>query len=558
MKLYPRIFVTDAEQMDIDWQIFFGNDKEGQNYMFEQKFINKVLKEHIDKGIKKYIIYPFGPNGMNVKNYLQDYFGLQPLMIIDNGYAKYNEKINRFEDLKAKYMPDMYIILTAEGFDLNRELTSALLEFVSEDHIISLYDILVRDRSESTRLDNSLRVRFTLDHILPQAVDDEKTCPDEYKVENGKIKVRILHTVLFMWNALKTICEAFERDDRFDVLIVLGVNQSPDAVKQMKSGKHRFIAYKEYKAAVDKPDVMIYTVGWDTYSYHFRPYTKLIVHASMELVRYSNDINDFWRADIEEGLMKHNPDYILFDSMIYRELVGAGYQTEKIVEMGNAKYDGIYNMCQEKVYSPEWSKLNGKKVIFWTTAHGIYSGNISREITWDIYAKTIFAFALENENIGLIFRPHKTLLDELLKHGYWNQEDFSRLRQYCNLSPNIVWDESDSYESAFSLADALITDGYCGIQCSALPTLKPICLLFRSKKDTPCHPELADSLYTAYDTEELISYCEMVKKDQDDMYDTRKAAAQKFVKHFDGKNGERIKEFIEEKYFEMMQAENAI
>lgn len=526
--------------------------------MFEQKFIIKVLKEYMDEGIKNYIIYPLGANGVNVKNCLQEYFGQQPLMVIDNGYARYNEKISGFKELKAKYMPDMYIILTAEGFDLNRELKSALMEFVPEDHIISLYDIVIRDTREKNRLDNSLRFRFTLDHILPQAEEDEKTCLDEYKAENGKIKIRFLHTVLFMWNALKTICEAFERDDRFDVLIVLGVNQPPDAVEQMRSGKHRYIAWQEYRAAVDRPDVMIYTVGWDTYPYHFRPYTKLIVHASMELVRYSNDIDDFWSADIEEGLTMHNPDYILFDSMIYRELISAGYQSEKVVEMGNAKYDGIYTMCQKRAYPPEWNKLNGKKIIFWTTSHGIYNGNISREITWDIYAKTIFAYALENENIGFIFRPHKTLLDELLKNGYWNQEDFSRLRQYCNLSPNIVWDESDSYDSAFSLADALITDGYCGIQCSALPTLKPICLLFRSKKDLPCHPELADSLYTAYDTDDLISYLEMIKKDQDDMYDTRKTAAKKFVKYFDGKNGERIKEFIEEKYFTMVREETAI
>lgn len=44
----------------------------------------------------------------------------------------------------------------------------------------------------------------------------------------------------------------------------------------------------------------------------------------------------------------------------------------------------------------------------------------------------------------------------------------------------------------------------------------------------------------------------MIKNGKDDMLELRRVASKRFVKHFDGKNGERIKAFIEEKYFEMI------
>lgn len=34
------------------------------------------------------------------------------------------------------------------------------------------------------------------------------------------------------------------------------------------------------------------------------------------------------------------------------------------------------------------------------------------------------------------------------------------------------------------------------------------------------------------------------------MHAQRAAAAKKYVKHFDGKNGQRIKDFVTEKYYE--------
>jgi hypothetical protein len=278
----------------------------------------------------------------------------------------------------------------------------------------------------------------------------------------------------------------------------------------------------------------------------------LVIAASFTLVRYSYSVEGCWNY-INVGFEKYKPDYYLFDTMLYRELEEYGYRKDKLVEMGNAKYDGIFHACQNKVYPNEWEKLKGKKTILWTTDHGIYDGNIADDITFDLYAQTIFKYALDHPEMGFIFRPHLTFIRELLQAGYWELKDLEKLREYCISSPNIVFDESASYAAAYSVADAILTDPLCGIICSALPTLKPICVLYRPDcNGKTYHKELVKNYYSAHDEKGLIDFFEMIKAGKDEMYGMRKEASQKYVKHFDGKNGLRIKEFIEDKYLEMV------
>ena len=58
--------------------------------MYDSNFIRNILKEYIDKKIDKFVIYPYGVNGTNAKNVLNNYFDLEPQFIVDNMYAKYH------------------------------------------------------------------------------------------------------------------------------------------------------------------------------------------------------------------------------------------------------------------------------------------------------------------------------------------------------------------------------------------------------------------------------------------------------------------------------------
>jgi len=143
------------------------------------------------------------------------------------------------------------------------------------------------------------------------------------------------------------------------------------------------------------------------------------------------------------------------------------------------------------------------------------------------------------------------LIYELKEAGLWCEEDLEELKQYCMKSENVVFDDTFTYDAAYSLADAIITDAYCGITCSALPLLKPMLLLYRTKDSMPYHKEIAECTYSAMSCDEIDKFIKKVLNGEDTKYDLRKENASKCVKNFDGKNGWRIKEFLKQKYWNM-------
>lgn len=520
--------------------------------MFTQKAMRNTIKKYMDNGIRQYIIYPFGANGVAVKNCMEDCFGISPIMIVDNEYYHYNTNIISINELKQCYCKDMYIILTAENSIQNLELEKELQEFVPKDRIINdLISEKISEEGENLRLMRLQRVgdRFSLKKIIPQ----DKTYLRGYHVD-GKIKVRIAHDSYYTWNCVKTICEEFEKDARFDVMVILiGEMTTPNVVeiykKQMEEGGHRYIFNSDYCAEEDKADILIV---YCPFSYQYikggREHTKLIIAVSNALIQYSYSIELYWRTR-NFGLEIYRPDYYLFDSLLFNELKESPFYSDRIVEMGNAKFDGIYNACLQKKYPDNWEKLQGKRVILWATDHGVYNGRITDNITFDLYAQPIFQYAKEHPDMGLIVRPHSAFIRELLVNGYWSGEDLTRIKEYCKDTLNVVWDDTDSYDIAYSVADAILTDAFCGITISALPTLKPICIMYRNDMEViPYHKEIVENYYSAHNEKELIEFFDMIRDGKDPMLEQRKEISQKYVKHFDGRNGERIKNFIVQAY----------
>lgn len=516
--------------------------------MIGDKSIKNCLKGYIKKGIETFVIYPFGVNGVNVRNILKDYFDISPILIVDNEYSKYNSCISDFQTLRQNYKEDMYVILTIEDDKVNGIIKNELLQFVPLLHIINLNDL----KRKEAELSNFYVKSFMPEAIYSSSVKHEiRNLPP--KSNNQKIKVRFVNHGGSTWNAIKTICMAFLADKCFDILILTGSYVGENVQQQINQLGFKSVYWEDYCIQEDSPDVLVLNHPYDTVTQidHCREYCKLIFVASMQLIRYSYDMRTFWNIQ-NRGFGRFNPDYFLFDSLLYHEIMQSEYASEKIVEMGNAKFDGIYEACKEKHYEEGWEKLKGKRVVLWTTDHGIYDSKVSYGLTFDLYAKTIFQYAMNNSDMGIIFRPHSTFINEMLKNNFWSQNDLEMLKKYCYESPNIVFDDSVTYDNAYSIADGIIADAFCGISCSALPTLKPICLTYRSIVDLPYHEELANCYDSAYSRDDVISFMNKVKNNQDSTLELRKEACKKYIKNFDGKNGWRIKEFIKEKYFELI------
>lgn len=506
--------------------------------MINKNDIKGYLKKYIKQGIDRFVIYPFGENGMNVKNILKEYFDIIPILIVDNEYAKFNSSIVDGERLKEKYSKDMYVILTIEDKKANAAILKQLQEFVPEANIINL----VREVADP---DSFCLSNFYLSDFLPDAVLSDQTEKAEEHL-TGKIKVRFLVQTLNTWNTIKTIYTAFQKDDSFDLMMIAGHYALGGQIKEFEIPH---IPWTDYHVEDDCPDILILSHPYDyvTQIENCKRYCKLVIVASMQLIRYTYDMKSFFKMQ-GQAYGRFQPDYYLFDSLLYNEIMQSNYASKRFIEMGNAKFDGIFMACQEKKYIKGWEKLKGKKVILWTTDHGMIDYNVTKDLTFDLYAKKIFQYIKEHEEVGFIFRPHPTFISEMLRNGFWSTNDLEMIKDYCQRSSNIVFDNELTYDNAFSIADGILTDAFCGITCSALPTLKPICLAYRSKTDLPYHVELANCCYSAYSSEDILSFFELVKSGKDNMLEARKQASQKYVKHFDGENGQRIKEFIKNKF----------
>lgn len=67
--------------------------------MSNYNMIRKRIIECLDEGYSKFVIFPFGENGMLVKQVLQETFGITDFVIVDTELAKYNNHVLTVESV---------------------------------------------------------------------------------------------------------------------------------------------------------------------------------------------------------------------------------------------------------------------------------------------------------------------------------------------------------------------------------------------------------------------------------------------------------------------------
>jgi dsDNA-binding SOS-regulon protein len=311
-----------------------------------------------------------------------------------------------------------------------------------------------------------------------------------------------------------------------------------------------------YDAEKEKPDIAIFVPSYPAFirrrnSEEFlssiRYNSKLVICIPFGLLKHETVTGksaDYTFADQKEA------DAYIVDKLLYSSIEKVGLLRPSIVQIGNPKFDAIYNAMRVKQKLPkEWKKLQKKSVFLWTTDHMALAGNV----TFDLYVSHFLNwFESHRDDCALIIRPHPNYVKELIKYGVWGEEDCDTIKKYCDNSENIIWDDRPDYTLAYSLADCVFVDVNCGIILTALTLDKPICALrrFDGQACKIDHPAVIHCHNVANNPEELVAFLEKIRNDEDPKADLRKKALSKFIGHYDGKNGRRIKEFIEKMYRE--------
>ena len=394
--------------------------------------------------------------------------------------------------------------------------------------------------------------RFDLGKII-ESIDSISLPKKEY--DGKKIKVCILAEAFNYWTALESICRAFEQDSKYDVCVLIS-EATYDVTKLFleENFQHRYCHESEYNIEKERPDIFLFShSGLDIPSAQnclkYRFMFKLVIAIHGEVITHSSD-DEEW--DPLRRYRFYMPDYYIIDPLLYEFLMKRQQTSRTTIALNNAKYDEIYAGVNSAKYSPDnqWDKLRDKKTILWGTTHGV-SEKIAYPVTFDLYAKPFFDYAREHTDVGFVVRLHPAFIREMREQGFWTLGDLARLREYCRKSPNIVWDENPTYNRAYSVADGILTDGYCGMIISALPLMKPICACYRFDYDVGmAHRDYVQHLYQAHSVRDMYDFFDMVAAGEDPMYEKREYAREKYIGKFDGKNGQRIKEFIERTFFE--------
>lgn len=375
------------------------------------------------------------------------------------------------------------------------------------------------------------------------------------KQRENEITVGILHCQETSYNMIRSVYDAFAGDSSCKPLIILQgkgyTNHYCELEAQMKASKMRYEF--DYNCADMPFDVLI------VHHIQLRPTDDV-----KSIIDHSTLI-----AAVPIGVISYNVQGINADHVrsyqateIFCERSLYAKTAEHIVRefhfhiTGNPKFDCIYDAYRHKVDIPhKFQKLRSsaiQKIILWTTDHKTNNQLCTADVAFDLYADTLFDYINEHPDIGLIFRPYSTYICELIRDGFMTQEQIDYFKNYCDQSQNIVWDDEPDYSASYSMADAIIADAGCGIICSALPMMKPMGITLRWDMDVHSilerNPEILENHYLIMSREEMISFFEMVMADEDPNYEKRKEACRKYVTHFDGKNGQRIKEIITEKW----------
>lgn len=387
--------------------------------------------------------------------------------------------------------------------------------------------------------------RMDLSNIIPTIKTDGNN--SSFIEETNKIKLRIIYPSGCAWNHIHSMYTAFAKDPRFQTYVL--VRDRVEFTSVLDRYGCKYVTYNNYSFKEDHPDVLIATF-YSSYDPEIifdgcRDYIGT-VFAEIPNVVMNEESDDIHWEYVSRAYKYLKPDYWLLDPLVYNSL--KNYIDEsKLVKMGSPQFDEIYEEVGRNHSWPEsWNKLRGKKIFLWATDHGINESYPKNGFTIDLYLGKMLKYFNDHPEKGLIFRPHPEFVREMSRTGhFWNMDDINKLKSYMESTPNIIWDDTHDYCRAYDACDALMVDANCSITCSFLITGKPICRLLRDDvKEWLISPELHDCYYYADNFDACVSYINMVSQGDDPKYDIRREKCNQVILHFDGQNGERIKDFV--------------
>lgn len=108
---------------------------------FENKYykISRDIRWQVERGERKFIIYPFGVNGVMAAEILKTQFGIQPAYILDNTLCKYNSAIHSIDFLDRLDKQEYMLLLTIENPKIIEAVRYAVYAHFPKERVLELF-----------------------------------------------------------------------------------------------------------------------------------------------------------------------------------------------------------------------------------------------------------------------------------------------------------------------------------------------------------------------------------------------------------------------------------
>lgn len=360
------------------------------------------------------------------------------------------------------------------------------------------------------------------------------------------------------WDAMESVYEFMRDDPRFDPVVV----RTPVGRVVERDGKReQEIIYKDFLTPMGVP-----SLDYDQYNIEEDCPELAFISQPYE----SCTLEQFWPEYITKHSRLVYANYgvlgpVFEDSAlplcklpVYRyawKVLGASERHyryyRKYAENGGGnmlvtgipKFDPIVRLNTHPLTVPEsWEPaLHGRRIILWNTWYDPSRSSFS-------YFDEIVDWLQVHDDCAVIWRPHP-MMDTVTKL-YYPPEVYVKLQkniERAKNTPNMVYDEQVSYETAFSCSNAMISD-YSSLMFQYLLLDKPTLWMKHKGVYGPFDGRMLDNEYIidwrwmeeAESIEGVLDFLERSRKGLDQKADIRRKMLQRDLPLADGRCGERI------------------
>lgn len=364
------------------------------------------------------------------------------------------------------------------------------------------------------------------------------------------------------WPSLKSIYEAFKKDEKIETRLVYVEGAHANANKEkMKNGRRDFeqaglniISFEQYDLKRDNPDIAFFVVPYSFVPTGFAiddvskvvsrciyvPYGFTLESDLKELVRLRYQIAAMYLA----WKVVCDDDFNVDMGKRYAYSMGRNF-----VNWGNPRVDMIKGLPlkEDEEYIKEIRmRARGRKLILWNVHHSI-SDELDGFSTWTYFGEKILNYVESNQNkYYFVWRPHPLFWNAL--KSYMGEKKYQALMKREEKVDNLFIDTYRNYLAGFSVADIFLTDA-SSLAKEFVFTGKPvICTVMN--EDVIINRNLRECFYLVRNMEE----CEQVIMQIICGKDSKKSIRKQYI----GDDSEvriSIGENIKEKIFECMDEE---